>query len=90
MGQRIENQRMDGAEFHNCDMAEVLLDNVNLGKARFHNVNLSGATLDDVNFSNVRIDNANVEGLIIYGYDIHALLQPLLERDHEARKGKND
>jgi len=29
----------------------------------------------------VRIDNANIEGLTIYGYDIHALLQPLLERD---------
>jgi uncharacterized protein YjbI with pentapeptide repeats len=47
----------------------------------FRNVNLQGATLDDVNFRDVRIDNANIEGLTICGYDIQALIQPLLERD---------
>lgn len=86
MGQRIENQRLDGIEFNNCSMAEVTFDDVNLGGARFHNVNLAGATLDDVNLKNLTIVNANVEGLTIYGYDIHALLQPLLERDDTAGK----
>jgi DNA-binding MarR family transcriptional regulator len=81
MGQRIENQRLDGTEFNNCSMAEVTFDDVNLRGARFHNVNLAGATLDDVNLKNMTIVNANIEGLTIYGYDIHELLQPLLERD---------
>ncbi len=88
MGERIENQRLDGTEYHNCSMTEVTFDDVNLKGARFHNVNLAGATLDDVNLSNLTIVNANVEGLTIYGYDIHALLQPLLERDSKA--GKSD
>jgi uncharacterized protein YjbI with pentapeptide repeats len=87
MTMRIENQRIDGSAFINCAMAETAFDNVNLRGARFHNVNLAGATLDDVNFSNVRIDRANVEGLTIYGYDIHELLQPLLERDAQKKQG---
>jgi DNA-binding MarR family transcriptional regulator len=84
MGQRIEKQRLDGTEFNDCSMAEVTFDNVNLRDARFHDVNLAGATLDDVNLKNLTITNANIEGLTIYGYDIHELLQPLLERDDKA------
>ena len=79
--QKIEHQRLDGIEFHDCAMAGAVFDNVNLGNARVHNVNLKGASFDDVNMKDVRIVNANIEGLPIYGYDIHALLQPLLERD---------
>ena len=79
--QKIEHQRLDGIEFHDCAMAGAVFDNVNLGNARVHNVNLAGASFDDVNMKGVRIENANIEGLTIYGYDIHELLQPLLERD---------
>ena len=46
---------------------------------------MKGAVLDDVNLRNLTIVNANVEGLTIYGYDIHALLQPLLERDRHGK-----
>lgn len=51
------------------------------------NINLESASFDDVNMKDVRIDNANIEGLKIYGYDIHELIQPLLERDHAAKRG---
>lgn len=82
---KFENRRMNGATFHNVGMAEAVFDDVNLKGARFQNVNLSGAVLDDVNFSNVRLENVNIEGLTIYGYDIHELLQPLLERDDKRK-----
>jgi uncharacterized protein YjbI with pentapeptide repeats len=87
MSERIEGRRMPGVEFYDCGMAAAKFDNVNLAGAAFRNVNLEGAALDDVNFKGVRIDNANIEGLTIYGYDIHALIQPLLERDHPHPPG---
>ncbi len=81
MSERIEGRRMPGVEIRDCGMAEAVFDNVNLAGAAFCNVNLAGATLDNVNFSGVRIDNAKIDGLTIYGYDIHELIQPLLQRD---------
>ncbi|MBO9579905.1 MAG: hypothetical protein J7498_03345 [Sphingobium sp.] len=52
------------------------IENQRMGGTEFH-----------VDLSNLTIVNANVEGLAICANDIHALLQPLLERRHEARKG---
>jgi uncharacterized protein YjbI with pentapeptide repeats len=83
---KIEGQRFDGTVFQDCSMAELHFENVNLKGARFQDVNLSGAVLDDVNFSNVSITNSCIDGLVIWGYDIHELLQPLLERDAKATK----
>jgi uncharacterized protein YjbI with pentapeptide repeats len=82
----IEGQRLDGTVYRDCSMADLRFENVNLKGARFQDVNLSGSVLDDVNFSNVSITNSCIDGLVIWGYDIHALLQPLLEHDAEARK----
>ena len=47
---------------------------MNLQDASFTNVNLSGAKFTDINFSHAVIEESCIEGLIIWGYDIHALI----------------
>lgn len=83
---RFEKRRFNGAEFLDCAMANTVFDNIDFADARFTNVNMSGVRIDNANLRNVAIQNANVEGLTIYGYDIHALLQPLLERDAMGKR----
>lgn len=77
---QFERRNLSGALFRNCALAGVTFDDVNLSGAVFSNVNLRGAELTNVNLSGVAIENANIEGLTIYGIDIHALVQPELER----------
>ena len=67
----VSNQRLDGAEFRNCSMANAVFNDVNLSGARLTNVNLSGLT----------IENANIRGLKIFGYDVEAWIKTQLAND---------
>jgi len=67
----VSNQRLDGAEFRSCSMANAVFDDVNLSGARLTNVNLSGLT----------IENANIRGLKIFGYDVEAWIKTQLAND---------
>ena len=84
-GKRFEQEKMRGAKFHGCALAQAEFDDVDLADSRFVNVNLRGASftditlqgakLKDVNLTNVSIDQANISGLTILGYNIEELIK---------------
>ena len=75
MDENYTGQDMARARFRNVSLAEATFDDVNLGKATFQNVNLSGAKFTDINFSHAVIEESCIEGLVIWGYDIQALIE---------------
>lgn len=72
---KFEHQRLDGAVFRDCSVANATFDDANLAGANFTNVNLKGAKFSNVNLSGVTIEDANIEGLKIFGHDIAALIR---------------
>ena len=66
---------MARARFRNVSLAEATFDDVNLGRATFQNINLSGARFTDINFSHVVVEESCIEGLMIWGYNIQALIE---------------
>jgi transcription elongation factor len=68
---KFSNQRLDGSEFKNCSLVNVVFDDVNLSGAKLTNVNLSGLT----------IENANIKGLTIFGYDVESWIRDQLRKD---------
>ncbi len=59
-------------------------DDANLQDASFTNINLSGAKFTDINFSHAAIEECCIEGLMIWGYDIRALIQAEKARQANA------
>jgi uncharacterized protein YjbI with pentapeptide repeats len=67
----FSGQRMDGAAFTNCSLANAVFDDVNL----------AGASLTDVNLTGLELENARITGLRIFGYDVAAWIREQLEKD---------
>ena len=62
------------ALYSGTDDAPFTNPRANISRVHFHS-----------EFDYIAFDNANIEGLTIWGYDIHALIQPLLDRDKDKR-----
>lgn len=84
MNEIFDNQQMPGAKFTNVNLAGATFDDANLQDASFTNINMSGAKFTDINFSHAIIDESCIEGLVIWGYDINALIEA-----EKARQGKD-
>jgi len=76
----VSDQRLIGASFKTCAMADAKFDDVDLSRARLSDINLQGATFDNVNMSNVAITDAKIDGLTIFGWDIAQLIRNALKR----------
>jgi uncharacterized protein YjbI with pentapeptide repeats len=75
MNEVFDNEHMTGAKFTNVNLAGAVFVDVNLLDAAFTNINLSGAKFTDINFSKVTIEESCIDGLVIWGYDIYALIE---------------
>ncbi len=86
MSEVFDNKVMAGAKFANVSLANAVFDDVNLGGATFQNVNLVGAKFSDINFSHAVIEESCIEGLVIWGYDVGALIaaEESRQRQREA------
>lgn len=85
MSEVFDNRQMPGAKFTNVNLAGAVFDDANLQDASFTNINLSGAKFTDINFSKVVIEESCIDGLMIWGYNIHALIEA-----EKARQGRKD
>ena len=74
------DERLIGAQFKTCAMAEAKFDDVDLARAKFNDVNLQGANFDNINMSNVVITDAKIDGLTIFGWDIAELIRDARKR----------
>ena len=83
MNETFNDQQMPGVKFTNVNLAGAVFNDANLQDASFTNINLSGSKFTDINFRHAVIEESCIEGLVIWGYDIHALIEA--EKKREAQ-----
>ena len=81
----FQNREMAGAKFSDVDLENAVFDNANLKGVKFNNVNMEGAVFTDINLKNASITESCVEGMMVWGRNVHDLIQ----KANEAGKSES-